>query len=149
MNGREHNAYLGTIEAMRAEIVLAQRFRDKRREVVDGQPAWIAYEIDNATDAVNRLRARLGKGPVARPLVERLEALAQPDTTSEAIYSVETPETFAKEPFFAWRAWVFEGRRTFASEQEARETAEDYCANRFRVVKHTRGVVYEEPRVGR
>lgn len=74
-------------------------------------------------------------------------AVLEPDPLAPMIYTVQTPET--SRTAFEWRDWAFQGRTVFSSEHEARETAEGYCANRFRIVKTTREVVYEEPRIGR
>lgn len=76
MTGSEHNEYLRTFEEIKAVIVEAQQHRVERRDLVDGIPEWILFEREQAMDAVNRLRARLGKGPTVMPMVERAESRA-------------------------------------------------------------------------
>lgn len=76
MTGAEHNEYLRTMEEVKDTLREAQKQRDRRRDIVNGLPGWIRWEQEQAADVVNRLRARLGKGPVAFPLVQRAESRA-------------------------------------------------------------------------
>jgi hypothetical protein len=76
MTGAEHREYLRTFEEIKNALVAAQKERDVRRNLVDGQPAWIYHERARACDVVNQIRARMGKDPVATPLVVRAEMRA-------------------------------------------------------------------------
>lgn len=50
--------------------------RRKREEMVDDELGWVLYERQVMTDAVNRMRARLGKAPVHIDTVKRVDQSA-------------------------------------------------------------------------
>ncbi|SDH42705.1 hypothetical protein [Microbacterium sp. 77mftsu3.1] len=50
--------------------------RDQRPDFDGREPGWVLYERAQMHDAVNRLRARLGKPPVATEAIEGAERSA-------------------------------------------------------------------------
>ena len=64
-------------EHLKEALAAAQYERDKRRNIgSDGQPEWIAHEFHVMHDETNRLRARLGRGPVDAEPIRHAEQMA-------------------------------------------------------------------------
>jgi hypothetical protein len=71
-----YQGWRAAFEDLHTTILKAQDERDKRRDLVGGQPGWVAYEIEAVCDRVNLLRARRGVGPVSLIEVARQESSA-------------------------------------------------------------------------
>ncbi|OZB79884.1 hypothetical protein [Microbacterium sp. 13-71-7] len=70
--------YRRDFEELRSVFSAAAEHRSEREhfDAATGELGWVLYERDVMHDAVNRLRARLGRGPVTEDDVLRVERSA-------------------------------------------------------------------------